>query len=189
MSDAGPHQPRVRISAWAIKNPVPVAVLFVAVVMAGLISYTGLPIKQYPNVSFPVVAVTVTENGAAPDQMETQVTRPVEDAMAGIANARNVYSTVTQGVSTTSMEFELGEDLQKKTDEVRQRVSQVRAQLPRDIDEPIVQRVEIEDRPILTYAVSAPGMSAADLSWFVDDTVANSLQALKGVAGVSRVGG
>ena len=102
------HQPRIRISAWAIQNPVPVAVLFVALVLAGMIAYTGLPIKQYPNVSFPVVAVTVTENGAAPDQMETQITRPVEDAMAGISNARNIYSTVTQGVSTTSIEFELG---------------------------------------------------------------------------------
>ena len=183
------HRPRVRISAWAIRNPVPVAVLFIALVVAGLISYTGLAIKQYPNVSFPVVAVTVTENGAAPDQMETQVTRPVEDAMAGIADVRDILSTVTQGVSTTSMEFELGEDLQKKTDEVRQRVAQVRAQLPRDIDEPIVQRVEIEDRPILTYAVAAPGMSDQDLSWFVDDAVSQTLQALAGVAGVSRVGG
>ncbi|WP_297692457.1 efflux RND transporter permease subunit, partial [Phenylobacterium sp.] len=183
------HRPRVRISAWAIKNPVPVAVLFIALVLAGLFAYTGLPIKQYPNVSFPVVAVTVTESGAAPDQMETQVTRPVEDAMSGIANVRNIQSTVTEGVSTTSMEFELGEDLQKKTDEVRQRVAQVRAQLPRDIDEPVVQRVEIEDRPILTYAVAAPGMSDQDLSWFVDDTVSQTLQALAGVADVSRVGG
>ncbi|THD82532.1 MAG: efflux RND transporter permease subunit [Phenylobacterium sp.] len=183
------HQPRIRISAWAIQNPVPVAVLFVALVLAGMIAYNGLPIKQYPNVSFPVVAVTVTENGAAPDQMETQITRPVEDAMAGISNARNIYSVVTQGVSTTSIEFELGEDLQKKTDDVRSRMDQVRAQLPRDIDEPTVQRVEIEDRPILTYAVSAPGMSETDLSWFVDDTVGRNLQALKGVAGVSRVGG
>ena len=183
------HRPRVRISAWAIKNPVPVAVLFIALVLAGLVAYTGLPIKQYPNVSFPVVAVTVTESGAAPDQMETQVTRPVEDAMSGIANVRNIQSTVTEGVSTTSMEFELGEDLQKKTDEVRQRVAQVRAQLPRDIDEPVVQRVEIEDRPILTYAVAAPGLSDQDLSWFVDDTVSQTLQALAGVADVSRVGG
>ncbi|MDB5442199.1 MAG: efflux transporter permease subunit [Phenylobacterium sp.] len=185
----GPHQPRFPISAWAIKNPVPVAVLFVALVLAGMISYGSLPVKQYPNVSFPVVAVTVTENGAAPDQMETQITRPVEDAMAGIANARNVFSTVTQGVSTTSIEFELGEDLQKKTDDVRSRMDQIRAQLPRDIDQPTIQRVEIEDRPIVTYAVSAPGMSDTELSWFVDDTVGRSLQALKGVAGVSRVGG
>ncbi|MFC3067652.1 efflux RND transporter permease subunit [Phenylobacterium soli] len=183
------HQPRVRISAWAIQNPVPVAVLFIAIVLAGLVSYTGLPIKQFPNVNFPVVAVTVTENGAAPDQMETQITRPVEDAMAGIANARNIYSVVTQGVSTTSIEFELGEDLQKKTDEVRSRMDQVRAQLPRDIDEPTVQRVEMEDRPILTYAVAAPSMNVQDLSWYVDDTVARTLQSLKGVAGVGRVGG
>jgi HAE1 family hydrophobic/amphiphilic exporter-1 len=183
------HPSQIRISAWAIKNPVPVAVLFIALVVAGLISYGSLSVKQYPNISFPVVAVNITENGAAPDQMETQVSRPVEDALAGISNVRNIYTTVTQGVSTTTIEFEIGSDLQAKTDEVRTRIDAVRAQLPRDIDEPTVNRVEIEDRPILTYAVAAPGMNDQDLSWFVDDTVTRTLQAQKGVAGVSRVGG
>jgi HAE1 family hydrophobic/amphiphilic exporter-1 len=183
------HQPRIRISAWAIRNPVTVAVFFIALVLAGLVSYPGLPVKQYPNINFPVVAVTVTENGAAPGQMETQITRPVENALSGISAVRNIQSVVTQGVSTTSLEFELGEDLQKKTDDVRTKIDQLRSQLPRDIDAPQVTRVEIEDRPIVTYAVSAPGMSDSDLSWFVDDTVAQKLQALPGVAGVSRVGG
>ncbi|HEX5378663.1 MAG TPA: efflux RND transporter permease subunit [Phenylobacterium sp.] len=178
-----------RISAWAIQNPVPVAVLFIALVLAGLISYPGLPVKQFPNVQFPVVAVTVTQNGAAPGEMETQVTRPVEDALAGISDVRNLYSTVTQGVSTTTIEFELGQDLQKKTDDVRSRIAQARASLPREIDEPTVTRVELDSQPILTYAVEAPTMSDADLSWFIDDTVGRALQAAKGVSQISRVGG
>ena len=103
---------RFAISAWAIRNPVPVAVLFIGLVLAGLIAYAGLPVKQYPNVEFPVVAVTVTQNGAAPGEMETQITRPVEDALAGVTGVKNVQSVVTQGVSTTSMDFEIGEDLQ-----------------------------------------------------------------------------
>ncbi len=179
----------MRISAWAIKNPVPVAVLFIALVMAGVIAYGGLAVKQFPNVQFPVVAVTVTQNGAAPAEMETQITRPVEDALAGISDARNIYSTVTQGVSTTSIEFELGQDLQKKTDDVRSRIDQVRANLPREIDEPTVTRIELDSQPILTYAVEAPGMSDSDLSWFIDDTVGRGLQAAKGVSQISRVGG
>jgi HAE1 family hydrophobic/amphiphilic exporter-1 len=178
------------ISAWAIRNPIPVAVLFLGLILAGLISYTGLPIKQYPNIQFPVVAVTVTENGAAPSEMETQITRPVEDALAGVTGIKNIQSVVTQGVSTTSMQFEIGENLQKKTDEVRSKIDQARAILPRDIDEPTVQQVEVDElAPIMTYAVSSTSMTDEALSWFVEDTVARRLQAAKGVAQVSRVGG
>ena len=88
----------------------------IALVLAGMIAYTGLPIKQFPNVEFPVVAVTVTQSGAAPGEMETQITRPVEDAMSGLAGVRNIQSTVTQGVSTTALEFELGEDVEGDED-------------------------------------------------------------------------
>ena len=188
MSEA--HTRRFAISAWAIKNPVPVAVLFIGLIMAGLISYMGLPIKQYPNVQFPVVAVTVTQNGAAPGEMETQITRPVEDALAGVTGVKTVQSVVTQGVSTTSLQFEIGENLQKKIDEVRSKIAQARAILPRDIDEPIVQQIEIDDAaPILTYAVAAPAMTDDELSWFIDDTLSRELQGAKGVARITRVGG
>jgi HAE1 family hydrophobic/amphiphilic exporter-1 len=177
------------ISAWAIRNPVPVVVLFVALVLAGMIAYAGLPIKQFPNVEFPVVTVTVTQSGAAPGQIETQITRPVEDALSGLEGVRNITSGVSLGSSTTAIEFEIGSDLQKKVDDVRQRIDQARAILPREIDPPTVQRVEISNAPILTYAATAPGMADADLSWFVDDTVARALQAQPGVAQISRVGG
>ena len=193
MSGSDPHAGQgeggLRISAWAIKNPVPVAVLFIAMVLAGVVAYTGLPIKQFPNVQFPAVSVTVTQNGAAPAEMETQVTRPIEDALSGISNVKNIYSTVSQGVSTTNVEFELGQDLQKKTDDVRSKIDQTRAVLPREIDEPTVTRVELDSQPILTYSVEAPAMSDAELSWFIDDTVARALQSAKGVSQISRVGG
>ena len=184
------HKPSFAISAWSIRNPVPVAVLFLGLILAGIIAYAGLPIKQYPNIQFPVVAVTVTQNGAAPGEMETQITRPVEDALAGVTGVKTVQSTVTQGVSTTSMQFEIGQDLQKKVDDVRSKIAQARATLPRDIDEPIVQRIEIDDAaPIMTYAVSAPAMSDDALSWFIDDTLSRELQGSTGVSRISRVGG
>jgi HAE1 family hydrophobic/amphiphilic exporter-1 len=179
----------LRLSTWGIKNPIPVALLFIAAVIGGTISYNFLPIKRFPNVVFPAVLVVVTENGAAPAEMKTQITRPIEDAMAGIAGVRDIQTQVSQGVSSTQIQFDLGEDLQKVTDEVRQRVDQTRAILPREIDPPQVSRLEIDSSPILTYAVSAPDMSASDLSWFVDDTISRSLQGEKGVAQVSRVGG
>lgn len=177
------------LSTWAIRNPIPVVVLFVALTLAGMISYGSLPVKLFPNVQFPLVSVTVTQSGAAPGEMETQITRPVEDALAGIPNVNNIYSTVTQGVSVTNVEFELGEDLQKATDDVRSRIDQTRAVLPREIDEPTVQRVELDSQPIMTYAVAADSMSDVELSWFVDDTLGRALQASEGVAQVARVGG
>jgi HAE1 family hydrophobic/amphiphilic exporter-1 len=179
-----------RISAWAIRNPIVVTVIFLALIAAGLIAYTRLPIKQFPNLEFPIVSVTVTQSGASAGEMETQITRPVEDALAGIANVNAIHSVVTQGVSTTTtLEIELGEDLQKKTDEVRAKIDNVRAQLPREIDEPTVTRLDVDSQAILTYAVEAPSMSEEELSWFIDDTISRTLQSRKGVGQVSRVGG
>ncbi|MFM7349681.1 MAG: efflux RND transporter permease subunit, partial [Erythrobacter sp.] len=179
----------LRVSAWAIRNPIPVSVLFLALALAGVASYLLLPIKQFPDVSFPVVQVTVTQNGAAPGELETQVTRPVEDAVAGIAGVKTVQSTVVLGSSTTTIEFKIGEDEQKVTDEVRTRIAQIRANLPRDIDEPIVQRLEVTNAPIATWAVAAPGMTVEQLSWFIDNDLTRRLQGLPGVAQVSRIGG
>jgi HAE1 family hydrophobic/amphiphilic exporter-1 len=180
---------QLRISTWGIQNPVPVSILFIALVLLGAVSYTRLPIKQRPNVTFPAVQITVTENGAAPSEMETQITRPIENAMAGLPNVETIQSTVSRGVSTTQIEFPLNQDIQKMTDDVRTRVEQTRVELPRDIDPPTVQRLDIDSEAILNYAVSAPGMSDVDLSWYIDDTVARTLQAVEGVAQVRRVGG
>ncbi|MBS0411105.1 MAG: efflux RND transporter permease subunit [Proteobacteria bacterium] len=179
----------LRISAWAIRNPIPIAVLFIALVIAGLFSYTQLPIKNFPNVEFPAVSVTVTRSGAAPAEMETQVARPIENALSGLSNVVTIASSVNQGESTTVVQFELGQDLQKATDDVRSKVDQTRAELPRDVDPPIVQRLEIDEQPIISYAVVAPGMSERDLSWFIDNDLTRILQARPGVASVSRVGG
>ncbi|MCX9147944.1 efflux RND transporter permease subunit [Erythrobacter sp. WG] len=179
----------LRVSAWGIRNPIPVSVLFLALALAGIASYFLLPIKQFPDVSFPVVQVSVTQNGAAPGELETQVTRPVEDAVAGIAGVKTVQSTVVLGGSTTTIEFQIGEDEQKVTDEVRTRIAQIRASLPRDIDEPIVQRLEVTNAPIATWAVAAPGMTVEQLSWFIDNDLTRRLQGLPGVAQVSRIGG
>jgi HAE1 family hydrophobic/amphiphilic exporter-1 len=178
-----------RLSSWGIRNPVPVTILFVALSLLGIASFVLLPVKGQPSVVLPIVVVTVTENGAAPAQMEAQITRPVEDAVAGVAGIKHISSTVVQGASTTTIEFVLGTDLQKVTDQVRSNVDQARVNLPRDIDPPVVTRVDMDDNPLLTYAVSAPTLSDTDLSWFIDNTVAREIQAVKGVGHVYRAGG
>ena len=163
--------------------------LFIGAVLAGLVAYAGLPIKNYPNIEFPAVTVTVTRSGAAPAEMESQIARPVENALAGLSNVNSISSTVTQGSSTTFIQFQLGQDLQKATDDVRSKVDQIRNDLPRDIDPPITQRLEIDDQPIVTYAVTDPAMSETELSWFIDNTIARTLQASPGVARIDRIGG
>ncbi|MDP9103716.1 MAG: efflux RND transporter permease subunit [Pseudomonadota bacterium] len=178
-----------RISAWAIRNPIPVALMFIALTIAGLVAYPKLLVKHFPNIAFPAVMVTVTQNGAAPSEVENQISRPVENAIAGITNVKHVQTTATLGASSTMIEFELGSDLQKATDDVRTAIDRTRPQLPPTIDPPQVQRLDIDSAPILTYAVSSNKLSGVDLSWFIDDTVARTLQAEKGVAQVGRVGG
>ena len=180
---------QLQVSAWAIKNPIPVILFFIAVILAGIVSFTMLPIKQFPNISFPAVAVTVTQNGASPTEVENQITRPIENAIASLSDLDAVQSIVTQGVSTTVVQFKIGYDLQKASDDVRAKVDQARAQLPREIDEPTIQRLSIDAAPIVSYAVQAPAMTTEELSWFIDNYLSRRLQGEDGVAAIQRIGG
>jgi HAE1 family hydrophobic/amphiphilic exporter-1 len=189
MSEPVARQRRFRVSEWAIRNPIPVVVLFIAAILAGLVSYAALPIKNFPNIEFPAVLVSVTRSGAAPGEMESQVTRPVENALAGLSNIDSIASTISQGSSTTIIQFQIGQNVQKATDDVRSKIDQIRNTLPRDVDPPVVQRLDIDSQPIITYAVTAPAMSTTELSWFIDNTVSRTLQAQPGVSRIDRLGG
>ncbi|HEY1560785.1 MAG TPA: efflux RND transporter permease subunit [Caulobacteraceae bacterium] len=186
---AGRPTAQLRISAWAIRNPIPVAVLFIAAVFVGVFSYFSLPIKSDPNISFPAVMIQVTRSGAAPAEMENQVTRTVENALTGLSNVESIDSTVSQGSSITIATFHIGQDAQKVTEDVRSKIDEIRNTLPREVDPPVVQRLEVDDQPIITYAVSDPHMSEAALSWMVDNSIARTLQAQPGVAQIYRIGG
>ena len=171
---------RIRISAWAIRNPTPVAILFVALSIWGVLAYNALPIKHYPNVNFPVVVVSVTQSGAAAPEMENQITRPIENALASIQHVKHVTSSVSLGSTSIGLEFDLGTDMQKATDDVRTAVDRVRPNLPSTIDAPQVSRVDVDGAPILTYTVASDTLSPTELAWFVDDTLSTQLQAIKG---------
>ena len=177
------------ISSWAIRNPIPVVVAFTLLMVAGLYSYTRLPIKQFPNISFPMVVASVVQEGAAPTELENQVTRIVENSIASLPNIEMLQSSVTLGVSTTIIQFKIGTDLQKAKDDVEQRVNQVRNQLPTSIQPPLINSLDFTGGALMTFAVSHPTMSEADLSWFIDDTIARDLQSVQGVGQVARVGG
>jgi HAE1 family hydrophobic/amphiphilic exporter-1 len=163
--------------------------LFIILTLSGLVAFSRMPVKQFPNVQLPIVSVTVTQSGAAPSEMENQITRPIENALTGAAGIKNVSSNITLGSSSTTLEFEIGTDMQKATDDVRTIVERTRVQLPSGIDPPSVQRIDLDSAPVMTYAVDAPAMSANQLAWFVDNDVSRALQAQPGVAQVARIGG
>lgn len=177
------------LSSWSIRRPIPVLVLFAVLTLAGWWSFLRLPVNANPKVEFPIVTVTVTQAGAAPSELESQVTRRVEGAVAGLAGARHITSTIADGTSSTTVEFRIGIDPDRATTDVRDAVTNIRSDLPQGIEEPIIARLDVEGGAILYYGVRAPGMSAVDLSWFVDDRIARDLLAVAGVQKVQRMGG
>src|SRR3712207_3585953 len=160
---------QLNISAWAIRKPIPSIVLFIVLMILGLFSFQNMSITRFPNIDFPLVSVTVTQAGAAPSELQNQVTKRVEDAIAGINGVKHITSTIAEGVSTTTIEFRLEVNSDRAVNDVKDAVAKIRADLPRTIDEPITQRVEIAGLPIVTYAASNPAMTPEELSWFVED--------------------
>jgi len=177
------------ISAWSIRNPIPIVLMFIVLTIAGLTSYFNLRTNNFPDVALPIVVVSVIQPGAAPTELETQVTRLVEDSVASLGRVKKITSTVSDSASNTTIEFELGVDLEKATNDVRNAISGIRQNLPADIQEPIVQRIEFTGQSIINYVVRAPGMSPEELSWFVDNTVSKRLLGVAGVSQINRDGG
>ena len=179
----------LNISGAAIRNPIPPIVLFVVLTVLGVWAFSALPITRTPNIDVPFVAVTVTQPGAAPAELEAQVTKKIEDSVANVTGVKHVQSTITDGRSLTAIELRLEVSSDRAINDVRDAVAKIRSDLPRSIDEPVIERIDIVGQSVLTFAATAPGMTAEGLSWFVDDTVTRDLQGIRGVGRVERIGG
>ncbi|QUS35678.1 efflux RND transporter permease subunit [Falsirhodobacter algicola] len=179
----------MNISAWAIRSPIAPILAFIILVVLGLQSFSSLPVTRFPNIDVPIVAVTVAQDGAAPGEMEQQITQEVEDAVAGIPGIEDLISTVTDGQSRTVIRFEMNVPTDRAVQDVKDRIDRIRTNLPADIETPIVNRVDVEGQAILTYAVSDPALTLAELSRLVDDTIRRALQGQSGVGQVDRFGG
>lgn len=177
------------LSTWSIKHPVPTMVLFLVLTIMGIISFVRLGIDENPNIDLPLVSVSVVQLGAAPAELETQVTRKIEDAIAGIGSIKHIMSTVTDGASATSIEFNLGTNTDRAVNDVRDAVAKIRQDLPQGIDEPIVQRIDFVGGPFVTYTISSNVLPAAELAWVVDNDLARALLSVPGVGQVQRAGG
>lgn len=179
----------LRISSWAIKRPLVPIVIFIGLVITGLMSFSRLPINGMPNVNIPVVNVSVFLPGASPSEIESQITVRVETALAGIGNIKHITSSITDSVSSTKIEFQLGTDINQALSKVRDQMIGIKSLLPRGSEEPMIQSIDADVVPILTYAVQAPQRSIEQSTLLVDTQVSRALLAIKGVAKVQRQGG
>ncbi|SMC23382.1 Multidrug efflux pump subunit AcrB [Andreprevotia lacus DSM 23236] len=179
----------MNFSAWSIRRPIPSILLFVVLTLAGLLGFDRLQIRDLPDIDLPAITVGVVLPGATPSQMETEVTRKVENALAGLGQVDHIGSTVIEGASETTLTFRLNKNMQDAMEEVRNALSSIRASLPPDVRDPLISRVRTSGSPILTYAVDSASLDEVDLSWFVDDTLGKTLLSVSGVGQITRQGG
>ncbi|RMC37706.1 efflux RND transporter permease subunit [Paracoccus alkanivorans] len=179
----------MNLSTLSIRHPVPPIAVFLVLLIVGLFSFSRLPVTAMPNIDLPIVSVSIAQPGAAPSELTTQVIQPVEDSIASVTGVRHISSTATDSAAEITVEFELETNSDRAVNDVKDAVSNVRAELPESINEPIVQRVDVTGYPILTYAVSDPAQTIEGLSKFVDDVIGRELSTVDGVGKTTRIGG
>jgi HAE1 family hydrophobic/amphiphilic exporter-1 len=176
------------ISDTSIKRPVFATMVIVSFMVLGAVSMTRLGIDLFPEVNFPFVNVSVVYPGAGPEEVETLVTRPIEDAVAGINGVKRVISTSTEGFSRVGVELRLEVDPQAAAAEVREKVAAIRERLPEQIKDPTIQRFDVAALPISTYAVGSTLPSDVTRR-LVEDDLKPMLGQIDGVAAVEVNGG
>jgi hydrophobe/amphiphile efflux-1 (HAE1) family protein len=179
----------MNVSAWCIRNPIAAVMFFVMLCFAGVVSYNGMKVQNFPDLTVPNITVSAVLPGASPAQMETEVTRKIENVIATVQGVKNIYSTVQDGNASITAEFRLEKPTQEALDEVRSAVQQIRADLPADLRDPVINKLNFSAAPILAFTVRSSRMDAEALSWFVDNTITRKLLSVRGVGAVSRVGG
>ncbi len=179
----------INVSSWSIKNPIPAILLFILLTIAGFAAFSAMKIQQFMDIDLPLVVVTAVLPGGSPAQMETEVARKIENAVASINGIKHIYSQMQDGVATVRIEFRLEKGTQEAVDDVRDAISRIRSDLPADLKDPVISRVNLSGAPILTYAMKSSHLDDEGLSWFIDNTVNKTLLSVKGVGKVSRVGG
>jgi multidrug efflux pump subunit AcrB len=179
----------MNVSSWSIRNPVPGVLLFVMLSLVGLMSFHTMKVQNFPDIDLPTVILTASLPGAAPAQLETDVARKIENSLATLQGIKHIYSRIQDGTATITAEFRLEKPTQEAVDDVRDAFSRVRSELPSDLKDPVISRLNLAGLPIVTYTVASDRMDDEALSWFVDNTVAKALLSVNGVGKVTRVGG
>ena len=179
----------MNVSAWSIRNPVPGVVLFVLLSFAGLLSFNSMKVQNFPDLDLPTIVITASLPGASPGQMETEVARKIENAVVSAQGLKNIYTKVQDGSVLITCEFRIEKPIQEALDEIRSAVNLARSDLPNDLLEPVVKKLDFTGGPVLAFTITSPNFDEEGLSWFVDQTVVRRLLSIKGVGAVNRVGG
>ncbi len=179
----------MNVSAWSIRNPIAASMLFVLLTFAGLLGFKAMKVQNFPDIDLPTVSVIASLPGASPAQMETDVARKIENAIATVQGLKHITTKVQDGTVSLTAEFRLEKPTQEAVDDVRSAISTIRADLPSDLRDPVISKLNLAGQPVLAYTIAAPGMDDEALSWFVDNEVARKLLSVKGVGAVTRVGG
>jgi multidrug efflux pump len=178
----------MKIADLSISRPVLATVMNLLVILIGIIAYQNLPVREYPNIDVPVVTVDTLYPGANAKIMETQVTQILEDSLSGIEGVDFMSSKSRSEQSQITLTFKLDRDADAAASDVRDRVGRVRGQLPDDIDEPIVAKVEADAQPIIWLAFSSDRHNALQITDIAERQVRDPLQTVPGVASVEIVG-
>ncbi len=163
--------------------------LFILLCLTGVMGFRVMQIQNYPDIELPWVIVTARLPGASPEQMETEVARKIENSVATLQLVYHVYTLIQDGTATITIEFRLEKSPSDAVDDVRDAVSRIRSDLPGDLLDPTIAKVDLAGLPIITYTVASDRMDDEALSWFVDNTVSKAILSVKGVGAVDRVGG
>ncbi len=172
----------------AINRPVTITMVVLALIVLGLVSLTRTPLDLYPDIEFPFVTVVSAYPGAGPEEIETLVTKPIEDRVSTISGVKNVTSTSQEGISMVGIEFYLGTDLDTAANDVREKVDAAGFELPSDMDPPVIEKFELSSLPVMQFALSSP-RPAQELRRIADDVIKDRLGKLPGVGAVQVWGG
>lgn len=179
----------MNFSSWSIRNPVPLILLFVLMTACGLWAFNRLDVQNFPDMDLPTIQISASLDGAAASQLETEVARKIEDELTGLSKLDSVTTTITDGVVSISVAFEVGKDTQEALDEVKSAVDQAQSDLPAEMNTPTVSKQSLNASPLITYVVHSDKLDAAELSWFIDNDLSRALMAVDGVGEVGRLGG
>lgn len=179
----------MNVSAWSIRNPIAASMLFVLLTFAGILAFRSMKVQNFPDLDLPMVTVSAVLPGASPSQLETDVARRIENSIATVQGVKHITTRVQDGVVTVTTEFRLEKAVQEAVDDVRSAVQRVRADLPSDVRDPVVNKIDLAAQPVLAFTIASSSLDDEGLSWFVDNTLARRLLSVKGVGSVTRVGG
>jgi multidrug efflux pump subunit AcrB len=179
----------MNFSASAIKHPTPVILLFAMLTIAGLIGFSRMKVQDEPDIDFPVVFVNTALPGASPVQLEADVARKIEHSLATISHVRHIYTTISDGLVETTVQFRLEKDVAEAMADVRDAVGRVRSDLPVAVRDPVITRLDLAGVPALTYTVRSDQIDEGELSWLIDNTISKRLMLVPGVGRVGRLGG